>query len=263
MTAKIQIDPNVTKGDAKYIASSRAVKHFFTEYARGTNIPALLIGPTWIQSGSPFLLGLVEQNVTISNPGAFVSDMETKKIDIIKGQKNKLYASADASFHSAATVTPGALGAITFELRTPTDSSEIIFSSGVISSGVISSGVISSGGEAVANRGGVTIGTVTMPSTFGVLPGKNHVSANVEMIKDGTTANAFAIAHFIDQYAMGNHQNMILFGPINHSTTILNGFLKQNFIASGISNPNLVVGSVLTKTSVAGYKVNVSKCCFV
>ena len=182
--------------------------------------------------------------------------METKNINVMNGQKNTLHASADASFHSAATVTPGALGAITFELRTPTDSSEIISSAGIISSEISSDE-----GEAVPNNGGggVTIGTVTMPSTFGVLPGKNHVSAKVEMIKDGTTANAFAIASFIDQYAMGHHQNMILFGPINHSTTILNGFLTQNFIASGISNPNLVVGSILTKTSVAGYKVNVRK----
>ena len=135
------------------------------------------------------------------NTGAFVSDMETKNINVMNGQKNTLHASADASFHSAATVTPGALGAITFELRTPTDSSEIISSAGIISSEISSDE-----GEAVPNNGGggVTIGTVTMPSTFGVLPGKNHVSAKVEMIKDGTTANAFAIASFIDQYAMGH-----------------------------------------------------------
>ena len=44
VTAKMHIDPNATVNSLKYNASARAVKHFFTKYAKGENIDALLIG---------------------------------------------------------------------------------------------------------------------------------------------------------------------------------------------------------------------------
>ena len=232
VTAKIMIDPNATMHDKKYMASARAVKLFFTKYAKGLDIAALLIGPTWIKSGSPFLLGLVEQNVSISNAGPFVSDMETSDIQIVEGTKTRLPATANGIFHSASKITAGALGAITFELQAPAGPSLTPFLKTV------------------------TIGTVTMPADFGVNPGKNSVVAQVAMIKDGSTDNEKAISKFVDQYAMGKSQDMQLFGPINHTTSMLNGFLTQKITAGGIANPNLVIGSVLTHSSVAGFKAN-------
>ena len=65
-----------------------------------------------------------------------------------------------------------------------------------------------------------------MPSTFGVSPGQNSVVAKVSLTKDGTPLNGNAIADFIDGYAMGQIQDMILHGPVNHPCKMLNGFLN-------------------------------------
>ena len=157
--------------------------------------------------------------------------MSTSNIQIHPGSVKVLPATATGVFHSASSIQKGALGAITFELRSPAgkDPNQPFETT-------------------------VVIGTVTMPSDFGVAPGKNVVVANVSLIKDGTKNNSNSIASFVDKYAEGTSQEMELFGPIHHPTTMLNGFLTQRITAQGIANPNLVVGSILTQASVAGYK---------
>lgn len=232
VTAKIQVDPNITNvNDPKYIASVAGIKNFFELYAKGENIKSMLVGPTWIETGSPFLLNLVTQNVTIINTGPFVSDMETSDIQVHSGTSKILPATAKGTFHSASSILPGALGSIKFELRAPTGTNKMFGKT-------------------------TQIGEIIMPSNFGVNPGKNYVLANVSLIKDPNNPdNLKAISLFVDKYAEGKNQEMQLFGPIDHPTKILNGFLTQNIIANGISNPNLVVGSVLTQAATAGYPV--------
>ena len=235
VTAKVQIDPNATGvHDPKYLASMAGIQQFFELYSKGANIKSTLIGPTWIKSGSPFLLNLVTQNVTVLNIGPFVSDMETSDIQIHPGTKSALPATAKGTFHSASSIKKGALGSITFQVRVPT----------------------SPANEHDSVETSVQIGTITMPSDFGVAPGKNHVVANVILTKDTSNPrNLIAISKFVDNYAQGINQDIELFGPIDHPTKILNGFLTQKIVAKGIANPNLVVGSVLTKSATAGYKV--------
>lgn len=220
-------------GSKERAASQAAVTRFFTKFARGEDIRSTLVGPTSIKSGSPFLLNLVSQDVTIQSPGAFVADMSTSDIQIVSGSATTLAATAMGVFHSASTVVPGALGAISFELR-----------------------VASSAADMGAPTAPTTIGHVVMPSTFGVAPGKNSVVANVSLTKDGTPQNGAAIANFIDKYAMGVRQDMVLYGPVDHPCKMLNGFLEQRITANGIANPNLVIGSVLTHFSVDGFKVD-------
>ncbi len=220
VTARVRVDPVAKPGSRAHNASRAAITRFFTLYARGEDIRTVLRGPSFIRSGSPFLLDLVTQNVTIANPGAFVSDMSTSDIEIVAGTKAVLSATARGQFTSASRVVAGALGAITFELTDPR---------------------------------GVAVGRVTMPSNFGVAPGKNVVQANVSMVKDGSPANAEAIATFVDTYAMGMPQNMVLRGPVDHPTSMLDGFLVQPIVANGIANPNLVVGSILTHDAVGGF----------
>ncbi len=176
--------------------------------------------------------------MTVQVPGPFVSDMETSNIQIVAGTQNTLPATADGVFHSASTIRSGALGAITFDLQAPAPTP-----------------TTGSSSSKNAFDKTITIGTVTMPSNFGVNPGINYIHAKVALFKDGTIENQHAIATFVNNYAMGKNQKMQLFGPVKHPTAMLNGFLTQSFVASGIANPNLVVGSVLTQESVAGYAV--------
>lgn len=220
-------------GSSERAISQSAVTKFFRRFATGQDIRSTLIGPTSIKSGSPFLLNLVSQNVVITSPGSFVSDMTTSDIQILRGTSTTLFATAKGVFHSASTVVPGALGSIAFDLKPASFLPD---------------------GSVVAP----TIGRVIMPPFFGVSPGQNSVVANVSLIKNGDVANNEAIEHFIDNYAMGRMQDMILVGPVNHPCKMLNGFLKQRITANGIANPNLVVGSILTHYSIDGFKVDSS-----
>jgi hypothetical protein len=235
VTVKLMIDENATMHGAAYNASARAVKGLLEDYARGSVIHAKIKGPTWIESGSPFLLGLVEQDIVINNNGPLIEGMQTSDIQIMEGTKNTLPATARGTFHSASTIQAGALGMVTFALQTFTKSSS-------------SSSSPEEGAQVT------TIGTVTMPSTFGLHPGENSVLAAVTITKDGTAHTNTMIESFVNEYVHGNDQPMQLWGPINHPTTMMNGFLTLNITAGGMPSPNVVVGSILTKSSIHGYK---------
>jgi hypothetical protein len=221
ITSVLSADPAAPPGSPAAKASTAAVQRFFKKYAAGDDIVLSLLGPTRCASGSPFLHGLVSQNVTVVSGGPLLSEMDIKSIEIAGGTEKALEISVSGSLQSAATVHKGAVGASTLVMY---DTQQR------------------------------TLGTISLPPDFGVTPGTNALSAVTHIIKDGTAENAAAINDFVTVYSAGKTQRARLVGPVHHANPLLDNFVDMQLELAGIPNPNLMLTSLLTKQSVGGFK---------
>jgi hypothetical protein len=209
---------SAANGTAAATAQHKALQTFMAKFAAGQDNSCVMRGPT--RAASPLLLNLLTaQIVTIQADGPFLSEVTTSGIQISGGTVHTLHAAVSAEFHSATTVSRGALGATRFE---------------------------------VLDTGHRRIGSISMPSSMAISPGANGVVAAAEFSYDGTNATKQSITRFVGTYLHGDAQQGFLAGPVGHPIAFMNNILQVAMVAKGTADSALMLGGQLTQEALTG-----------